>query len=150
MGSEINIVWLKRDLRLRDHAPLELASQRKVSLLILYIFEPELIHHPDYDIRHWRFVWQSIQDLNKQLAAMGQRVHVQYGNALDIFKKLSALHIINTVFSHQEIGVQTTFQRDQVVGEWFHESNIKWHETPHSAVIRGLKSRKNWKSHWQK
>ena len=62
----INIVWLKRDLRLTDHEPLSDAIKSGLTLLC-YVFEPELIKDPHYDERHWRFVWQSLDDLNTQL-----------------------------------------------------------------------------------
>ncbi len=56
----MNIVWFKRDLRLHDHEALFEALQDPSPLLLLYIFEPELIANEHYSERHWRFVWQSI------------------------------------------------------------------------------------------
>lgn len=52
----INIVWLKRDLRLTDHVPLLHASQSSDPLVLLYIIEPILVNDPHYDSRHWRFI----------------------------------------------------------------------------------------------
>ena len=34
---------------------------------MLYCVEPSLVADPHYDLRHWRFVAESIQDLNRQL-----------------------------------------------------------------------------------
>ncbi|MFT6206586.1 MAG: deoxyribodipyrimidine photo-lyase, partial [Colwellia sp.] len=56
--SEVNIVWLKRDLRLSDHQPLSESTQSGLTL-VYYVFEPLLIADPHYDERHWRFIWQS-------------------------------------------------------------------------------------------
>lgn len=68
----INMLRFKRDLRLRDHAPLKAAiasGQRtpKQPLLLLYCFEPSLITNPNYDQRQWRFVHESLTDLKQQL-----------------------------------------------------------------------------------
>ncbi len=63
----INILWFKRDLRLRDHAPLKAAIEAGKPLLMLYCVEPSLVADPNYDLRHWRFIQESIQDLNRQL-----------------------------------------------------------------------------------
>ncbi|RCR68685.1 cryptochrome/deoxyribodipyrimidine photo-lyase family protein [Larkinella punicea] len=64
----VNILWFKRDLRLRDHAPLQAAmSMSNRPLLLVYFFEPEVIADPNYDPRHWRFVTESLADLNQQL-----------------------------------------------------------------------------------
>ena len=73
--STINILWFKRDLRLRDHAPLQAAIARgqrapKRPLLLLYCFEPSLMADPNYDLRHWRFVHECLADLQQQLAMM--------------------------------------------------------------------------------
>ncbi len=63
----INILWFKRDLRLRDHAPLQAALAAGKPLLMLYCFEPSVLADPNYDPRHWRFVTESLADLNRQL-----------------------------------------------------------------------------------
>ena len=34
----MNIVWLKRDLRLRDHAAIKAAVEAKKPFILLYIF----------------------------------------------------------------------------------------------------------------
>jgi deoxyribodipyrimidine photo-lyase len=71
----INLLWFKRDLRLRDHAPLQAAMisgqfAPRRPLLMLYCFEPSLIADPNYDRRHWRFVHECLTDLQQQLAAL--------------------------------------------------------------------------------
>ena len=78
--DRVNIVWLKRDLRLSDHEPLAESTQAGLTLLY-YAFEPLLIDDPHYEERHWRFIWQSIQDLNIQLSPYNTRVYVYYGDA---------------------------------------------------------------------
>ena len=68
----INILWFKRDLRLRDHAPLKTAIESGKTLLLLYCFEPSVIADPNYDPRHWRFVTECLADLNQQLSALAK------------------------------------------------------------------------------
>lgn len=53
-AQPIAIVWLKRDLRLRDHEPLQRAIASGHRVLLWYCFEPELVADPHYDERHWR------------------------------------------------------------------------------------------------
>ncbi|WP_375446070.1 deoxyribodipyrimidine photo-lyase/cryptochrome family protein [uncultured Fibrella sp.] len=66
----INILWFKRDLRLRDHMPLQAAVATGKPLLLLYCFEPSVIADPNYDLRHWRFVTECLADLNRQLVRL--------------------------------------------------------------------------------
>ncbi|NID12604.1 cryptochrome/deoxyribodipyrimidine photo-lyase family protein [Fibrivirga algicola] len=68
----INVLWFKRDLRLRDHAPLQAAIATGKPLLLLYCFEPSVMADPNYDMRHWRFVAECLADLNRQLPKLMQ------------------------------------------------------------------------------
>ena len=94
--QKINIVWFKRDLRLSDHMPLKLAECSDLPTLLLYIFEPALINDPHYSERHWRFVTQSLLDINRQLNG---RVTVAHGEAVTVFKDISYHFEIESIFS---------------------------------------------------
>ncbi|MFH4488691.1 deoxyribodipyrimidine photo-lyase [Vibrio diabolicus] len=144
----INVVWLKRDLRLTDHQPLTQALSTKHPTVLLYIVEPLLLNNPHYSERHWRFVWQSLQDMDETLKAYGHRITVLYDDALACFQSIQAQYQINAVFSHQEIGLNCTFERDKQVAAWLYEQNIDWFEFEHGAVIRGAKNRQGWDRHW--
>ncbi|RYF72867.1 MAG: deoxyribodipyrimidine photo-lyase [Cytophagaceae bacterium] len=63
----IHVLWFKRDLRLRDHLPLQEAVRSGKPVLLLYCSEPSVMADPNYDVRHWRFVTECLADLNRQL-----------------------------------------------------------------------------------
>lgn len=144
----INVVWLKRDLRLSDHEPLTRSIDSGLTLLF-YVFEPDLLADPHYDERHWRFIWQSLEDLNKQLNAFSTRIFVYYGSAIDGFNEINKRFTIKHLFSHEETGLQLTFTRDLRVKQWCHSHDVSWYETPTGTVIRGAKNRIDWGKHWQ-
>ena len=52
---QINIVWIKRDLRLTDHAAIAASEQAKRPYLLLYIFDSKLINHQEVSLRHLQF-----------------------------------------------------------------------------------------------
>lgn len=135
----VNVVWLKRDLRLSDHQPLCHSIETGVPTALIYIFEPIVAQHPDWDIRHWQFVYHSILDLN---ARCESSVQIFYGNAEEVFDCINDHTKIGHVFSHEETGTRATFDRDIQMAKWFDSKNIKWHETPTGGVVRKLKSRK--------
>ncbi|MGB1543103.1 MAG: FAD-binding domain-containing protein [Spongiibacter marinus] len=150
MSRAIQLVWLKRDLRLSDHAPLANACAAGGPVLLLYIFEPELLADPHYDERHWRFVWQSLEAMQTALKPFGGHVQVLHGEPLAIFSALQQRLTIDTVFSHQEIGLASTFARDRRLAAFFTASNIHWQQSPSGAVQRGATHRRGWDSRWQK
>jgi len=143
--QQINVVWLKRDLRLTDHQSFAQAKQSDLPLLVLYIFEPLIENNYDFDYRHWQFVYQSLLKMMPSVP-----VSIFYGSTLDIFSYISENFDIKNIFSHQEIGVEATFKRDLEVKKFFRSRNMSWKEYPTNAVIRGLKTRDFWDAHWIK
>jgi deoxyribodipyrimidine photo-lyase len=149
MKSEINIVWFKRDLRLIDHAPLFNSSQSGFPNLLIYIFEPSIMNHVDSDNRHWRFVYQSVLDLNEQLKPYHAEVYFFYNEAINVFTELDKHYKINTVYSHCETGNNLSYQRDKAIKALFVQKSITWFEHQTNGVIRGLKERTNWEKEWK-
>lgn len=147
--QSINIVWFKRDLRLADNAALHAAFEQQLPVLLLYIVEPSLKADPHYSLRHWRFVWQSVQQLNQQLASVKSNVVVIEGEAVEVFQQIQQHYQIDTVFSHQEIGLNITFERDKTLKPYFSQQQICWQEFAQGAVIRAATTRDDWDKHWQ-
>jgi deoxyribodipyrimidine photo-lyase len=150
LSKGISVVWFKRDLRLRDHAPLQQAINTRRPVLLLYIAEPDLLADPHYDVRHWRFIRQSIQDMNRQLKPFSGRVVKLSGDALTILANVHQQYHIESLHSHEETGLAKTFDRDRAVADWCKQAGIDWQETPTGAVQRGLMHRRSWDQHWQK
>ncbi len=145
----INIVWFKRDLRLTDHAPLMQACSEKNPLLLLYTFEHTLLNDGHYSLRHWRFVWQSLQAMQRQLREHHAEIIITWGDALT---SLGAIHQklgIKNIYSHQEIGLDITYQRDQAVKQWTSQQQINWYEYQQGAVVRGANNRQQWDKNWK-
>ena len=146
--DEINIVWFKRDLRLFDHVPLQLACLADEPTLLLYIFEPSVMQNYDSDIRHWRFVYESLADMNKRLETNNLEVLICHQEAEIVFEKLAENFDIKNIFSYQETGVKTTFDRDKRLIKFFAIHQINWRESQSSGVFRGLNNRKTWRDDW--
>ncbi|MGL5891963.1 MAG: deoxyribodipyrimidine photo-lyase/cryptochrome family protein [Bacteroidia bacterium] len=138
------VCWFKRDLRLHDNYALANALTSGNKVLPLYIFEPEILAGSDQDIRHHRFIWESLCDINKRLAALGKRILIAYGNAELVFKHILEKYPVKAVFSHQETGNRNTFDRDKSIARLLKEQNIVWQESLQLPVYRKLKSRAKW------
>ncbi|AXR06587.1 cryptochrome/deoxyribodipyrimidine photo-lyase family protein [Salinimonas sediminis] len=145
----INVVWLKRDLRLRDHTPLVHVSYLDTPVLLLYIIEPMLLDDPHYSDRHWQFIRQSIEDLNQQLANVGSRVSVMFGEACEVLDTLHAQYSIAGLYSYVEIGLNNTYLRDQHVARWCQCNEVSWQQFAYGAIQRGLSQRTHWSRHWE-
>ncbi|EAQ96649.1 FAD-binding domain-containing protein [Congregibacter litoralis] len=142
------VVWLKRDLRLQDHAALEAALGSGLPVVLLYCFEPELLKDPHYDERHWRFVWESLRDMHRRLEAHPRSLRVLHGDPREIFRVLADEEQLHSVYSYEETGLEKTFARDRELAALFQERSIPWKEFPSNGVQRGRKNRKGWNRKW--
>ncbi len=144
MKTSINIVWLKRDLRLSDHEAIYAASQEKLPLLIFYSFEPKLVTYPDWDQRHCQFVCDSLMDMKQQLEQHHKHIYVFHEDMPSLLEKLMRNFNINKIFSHQETGNRISFDRDINVNKFCRKHSIDWQEFELNGVARGLENRQDW------
>ncbi len=144
----LNIVWLKRDLRTQDHEAFYAANQAGVPFIALYLFEPELLKHPDTSLRHLQFIYGSILAMEQELLHNSVSLFCCYGEALTVFKSLTNTFTINQVFSYNESGIALTWKRDKAVAQFFKEHDISWHQFQREGVIRGITNRKGWDKSW--
>jgi len=143
-----NIVWLKRDLRLQNHAALDAAESGGLPYRIIYIFDSQLIEHPDTSFRHLQFVYHSINDLNQQLEPYRRRVEVFYGISKEIFTFLMKRIHVNHIFSYQESGIRLSWERDKMVHAEVRKHGAKWRQFPTNGILRGIKNREGWDKSW--
>lgn len=147
-NKAINIVWLKRDLRLQDHEPLMQAEQAGLPYLILYVFEPFLIQYPDTSLRHLQFIYQSIKALQSGLQPFRRRVEIFYEEVPQTLSYIRQYYSIQQLFSYRESGVQATWDRDKRVRSYCEKNEIHWLEFQRDGVLRGIKNRDAWNVHW--
>lgn len=147
-SQPINVVWLKRDLRTHNHAPLNAAEQAGIPYRIIYIFDSDLLNHPDTSKRHLRFVYHSIKDLNRTLASYGRSVEIFYGRSSVVFDYLVSHENIEHVFSYHETGVKLSWDRDKAAAEVLRKGGSIWREFPRDGIVRGIRNRKGWDKQW--
>jgi len=146
--TRVQCVWLKRDLRLRDHAPL--ASAAKLGpVLCVYIFEPELMAQPDVDSSHVAFILECLDELATNLEAIGGRLTVRVGDAVEELDRLHRTYRFDTLWSHEETGNGWTYGRDKAVKRWSRRVGVAWREIPQHGVVRPLRDRDGWAAQWQ-
>ena len=150
LKKKINIVWLKRDLRTFDHKPLNEVEKLDQNYIIIYLFEPSLMHYHDYSLRHKKFIYHSLLNINNELIKFNRKVNIFNENAEQVFKYLLNNFNIGKVFSYQESGTNITWLRDKKISRLLKKENILWTEFESQGVIRGLKNRKNWDKNWFK
>ena len=146
--NKINIFWFKRDIRLIDNLPLFHATKNKIPTLLVYILEEELINDPHYSDIHWNFVKESIKDIDTTLGK--KSVLFIKSDPINAIKKIREKFHVNSVYSHQETGINLTFKRDIKFSNFCKIHSINWYQYETNHVKRGINNRKNWIKGWNK
>jgi len=141
------LVWLKRDLRLRDHAPLQ-AAQGARAAAALYVIEPEWLASPEFDGSHLDFTLQSLAELRARLAARGLPLLVRVGAVPAVLQDLQREFAFTALLSHEETGPGWTYERDKAVARWCRAQGVAWQEWPQTGVVRRLRARTGWAARW--
>lgn len=108
------LYWFTRDLRMHDNGAL-LAASRADMLLCTYIVDPRWFSPGPRQSRsmgrhRWRFLWQSLMVLERNLRTLGQRLHIAYGHPEDVIPALAHNHRIDTVIRSRQPGTREAVQ----------------------------------------
>lgn len=151
MREKIAVVWFKRDFRLSDHQPLLNAIQTRLPVVAIALLEPELLKDGHWSDKHSHCVLGSVDQLNSELQNFNFSIHLLQTSAIDAFLWLHNRFDIQVVFSHQETGIKTSFERDIMLQKWFKQAGIKWSEFVHNGIIRRFNhQQESWAHQWQR
>ena len=141
------LVWFKRDLRIRDHAPL-VAAQMHDRAHALFVIEPEWLNSAECDAQHVTFTLDCLQALQANLAKLNLGLTVYVGDALSALNAVRQQFPFTHLLGHEETGSGWTYQRDIAVGGWCQQHSVVWQEWSQTGVVRRLKSRFGWARQW--
>lgn len=87
--TSIGLVWMRVDLRLADNPAIFAASTQCDRILPIYIYNPE--EDKDWPLGAASLWWlhQSLKSLNQDLSALGSRLIIKRGNALQTLLSLA-------------------------------------------------------------
>ncbi len=125
------------------------AQQQEHPVLLLYCFEPSVMAYADADQRHWRFVHESLTEMQQKLQDLDASLYVFHSEVMPVLEALQERYSIQQIFSHVEVGNKITYDRDLAVQQFCQRCSVTWKESPLNGVIRKLKSRKTWQKRWQ-
>ncbi len=134
MSPKINIIWLRRDLRLFDNAALYRALKSNENVLPLFIFDEEILTklNNKKDSR-LTFIHQQVAYIKTELKSLDSDILVKYGKPLDVWKKITEEFDVQNVFANQDYEPYA-IQRDKQISEFLKSKNIGF-ETFKDQVI---------------
>ena len=85
----LTLCWLRRDLRLHDHAALYHALKAGHPVQVLFVFDEDILSKlPARRDRRLVFIYRQLQALQQQLETHGATLLVRQGRPVDVFREL--------------------------------------------------------------
>eukprot|EP00931_Biecheleriopsis_adriatica_P046037 TRINITY_DN26405_c0_g1_i1.p1 TRINITY_DN26405_c0_g1~~TRINITY_DN26405_c0_g1_i1.p1 ORF type:complete len:562 (-),score=92.17 TRINITY_DN26405_c0_g1_i1:73-1758(-) len=138
----MDVVWLKRDVRLSDHEPLAMAVASERAFMVLYMYEPDQLCHETVHGSHIAFVNEGLVEMDRRMRKLSGRsepcIVTRRGEATAILTALHSTHSISRLLSHEEVGHNASYDRDKRVKSWCLQHGVSWVEVPQAGVVRGL------------
>ena len=148
----MDVIWLKKDVRLHDHGPLSEVTNSAVSrpMLILYVYEPDQLSHHSMHGSHLHFTNEGLQDFENNIrksafphAPNMQIITFRYGEMTSVLTSIHETRPIGRLLAHMETGHLASYARDTRVKKWTKERNIPFKEFNQTGVTRRLRNRNN-------
>lgn len=122
--------------------------QSDLPIVMLYILDENVVNDKHYTPRHWQFVRDCLVDIGKVLKSHNQQLTVLQGQSIEVFEELKMVYEINAIYSHQETGLNVTYDVDKAFAKWCKKYQITWNEYQANGVLRGIKNRTDWVKKW--
>lgn len=124
MKQEISVCWLRRDLRITDHAALYHALKSGYPVLLLFIFDKHILSKLS-DKRDARvsFIFDTLQQLNASLASYGSSVYIRYGTPEEIWAEILTKFTVKEVYVNHDYEPYAR-ERDDALAEYLNSEEI--------------------------
>lgn len=127
MTTPINIIWLRRDLRLNDNVALFHALKGNNPVLPIFIFDRNILNELEDKIdARVQFIFNTLHELQNRLVAMESSLEVYYDTPLQAFKKLLHKHKIEKVFTNHDYEPYAV-ERDHQIEQLLNNNGISLH-----------------------
>ncbi|TKB47487.1 DASH family cryptochrome [Thalassotalea mangrovi] len=128
------LYWFTHDLRLADNRLLQQSLAKSQKIAFVYIvdptwFKPSNYHHMSMGPKRWQFIADSLQDLNRQLRALGHRLTIIKGRPGSVIDSLFSALEFDWLAVAQQVGVyeqqqlksiQQLVPKIQLLSDWLH------------------------------
>jgi deoxyribodipyrimidine photo-lyase len=143
MKPPVNIIWFRRDLRLKDNAALYHALQAGAPVLPIFIFDTTILDQlQDRADKRVAFIHSAITEMQTELVAMGSTLQVFHGKPLEVFTRLVQLYTIETVFTNHDYEPYA-LERDEAVAALLAKSTVSLNTYKDQVIFEKLEVTKD-------
>ena len=113
------LYWLTHDLRLCDNPALRAAAASADQMLLVYCVDPSWFQPGQFQSRpmgqhRWRFIYQSLRELDHQLSALGQRLLIRFDDPETTIDQLIRKYRVDTLVRSHAVATDEQQQLEQI------------------------------------
>ena len=108
------LVWLRRDLRLTDHAALHHATRQAERVIPVFVFDTDILQDLPADDRRVTFIYASLHEIHRELQGLGSTLVVSHGRPETCLPDLVRRWHAEAVFCNRDYE-PAAIRRDQQV-----------------------------------
>jgi deoxyribodipyrimidine photo-lyase len=97
-----NLCWIRRDLRIHDHAALA-KSLDDGETTVVFIFDTQILNQlENKNDRRVTFIYQSLQEIEKELIKKGSSIVIKFGDPVEEIPKLAQELKVKNVYCNRD------------------------------------------------
>ncbi|WP_316739822.1 deoxyribodipyrimidine photo-lyase [Pedobacter aquatilis] len=123
MKKPVNICWLRRDLRLEDNAALYHALKSDNPVLLLFIFDDNILAELPKNDARVSFIFQTLEEIKSKLQSKKSDILIEYGNPEKIWPKVLKEYDVEEVYTNHDYEPYAK-ERDDAVAEFLTSEKI--------------------------
>lgn len=130
----MNICWIRRDLRLHDHAALSSALEKGETTLV-FVFDPHILDKlKNKEDRRVTFIYQSLREIETEVQKHGSSLIIKYGNPEDVIPSLAQELRADAVYCNRDYEPYAK-ERDSKVQKKLKSHNIGFEQFKDSVFF---------------
>lgn len=132
---QISCFWFRRDLRLEDNHGLFQAIRSGKPVLPVFIFDSFILNKlKNKEDRRVQFIYDSLRDIDSKLRALGSGLLLEYGQPLEVWKKITENYPIASVYTNSDYEPYAR-ERDDQVAKMLAKKGIGFHSFKDQVIF---------------
>ncbi|UXY16346.1 DNA photolyase family protein [Chitiniphilus purpureus] len=132
--SDTALVWLRRDLRLFDHAALYHALRHHARVIPVFVFDRALLDSLPRSDRRVEFIHAALAELREALHRLGSALVVRHAQAHEAIPQLAAEFGAQAVYANRDYE-PAAIARDEAVGRALHGLGIAFRTSKDQVIF---------------
>lgn len=143
----MHLLWFRRDLRSIDNEIVTLATANNTPVLPFFIIDPWFYTWADIGKSRVRFLFESLEDLDRNLQDLGSHLTLFEGDSTLIIQNLTKQLIQQgdrpKLFFNRDVQVEYGISRDKTIVDFYRSLNLDCHLGLNN-FLQSIERREEW------